>query len=107
MKSSRPASAHWRSSNTSTVGYGLGEALEEEAPGGEQVLALARRVLAEPEQLGQPRLDEARAPRRPGDARSSVARSFAERRGSVARPRRCRQRMRTMSASAQYATPSP
>ena len=34
------------------------EPLEEEAPGGEQVLPFVRLVLAEPEQVGEPRLDE-------------------------------------------------
>ena len=36
----------------------VGEPLEEETPGGEQVLPLVRLVLAEPEQVSEPRLDE-------------------------------------------------
>ena len=58
MKSSRPASAHCISSNTRTRGPCVGEALEEEPPGGEQVLAVGRRPLRQPEQLGEPRLDQ-------------------------------------------------
>ena len=34
------------------------EPLEEETPGGEQVLPFVRLVLAEPEQVSEPRLDE-------------------------------------------------
>jgi hypothetical protein len=39
-------------------GVDLGEPLEEEPPRAEELLSLARLVLAEPEQLGEPRLDE-------------------------------------------------
>ena len=59
MKSSRPASAHWRSSKTSTTGALLGEALEEEPPRGEEVLAVGRGPLREPEQVGEARLEPA------------------------------------------------
>ena len=40
MKSSRPSSAHCRSSKTRTTTPLLGDALEEDAPGGEQRLAI-------------------------------------------------------------------
>src|SRR4051812_3328551 len=39
-------------------GVDLGEPFEEEPPGAEELLSLARLVIAEPEQLGEPRLDE-------------------------------------------------
>ena len=38
---------------------GVGEALEEQPPGGEQVLAVAGRAVFEAEQAGEPGLDEA------------------------------------------------
>ena len=46
MKSSRPWSAQWRSSKTSTVGAAVGDPLEERPPGGEQLLRAA--VVASP-----------------------------------------------------------
>ena len=88
------------SSNTSTVGYVVGEPLEEQPPGREQVLPVARLLLAQPEQLRQPRLDEA--------ALLGVEDVLVERRPQLlpAPPRlgsssAIRQRIRTMSASAQ------
>ena len=47
------------SSNASTVGIDVGEPLEEEAPGSEQVLPVARLLLGQAEQLRDARLDEA------------------------------------------------
>ena len=61
MKSSRDASAHCMSSNSEHRRVDVGEPLEEQAPGREQVLAGRGLVLLEPEQVGDPRLDEARS----------------------------------------------
>ena len=76
MKSSRPWSAQWMSSNTRTVGPCSLHPLEERPPGGEQLLALER-----------PDLARARAGRA-ASARSSAARP---RRGRTrpGRPRSC------------------
>ena len=59
MKSRSEASAHCRSSNSEDDRVRVGEALEEQTPGGEQVLPVARFAVREPEQLREPRLDEA------------------------------------------------
>ena len=59
MKSRRPASAHWRSSNTSDGRARVGDPLEERPPGGEQDLPPARRRRLEAEQREQGRLDAA------------------------------------------------
>ena len=59
MKSSRPVSAHWRSSNSRTVVPALGDTLEEDAPRGEQHVAAAGRRRLEAEQRQQGRLDPA------------------------------------------------
>ena len=94
------------SSNASTVGYVVGQPLEEEPPGGEQVLPVRGSALL-----------EARAGARAAARRSAlvgVGQVLLERR-AAASPRAdsassssaIRQRIRTMSASAQYATPSP
>ena len=84
----------------------VGHALEEQPPRREEVLPLAGLVLAEPEQLREPRLEpvallgiEHPAPR------ARRAASPCADAASSASP--IRQRIRTISASAQYATPSP
>ena len=59
MKSSRPASAKWRSSKTMTTGAGRGQPLEERPPGREQLVPPAGRRLADAEQGEQGRLDPA------------------------------------------------
>ena len=58
MKSSRPVSAHCRSSNTSTTGSVGGDPLEEQPPAGEQVRAVGGGPLLEPQQVREPRLDQ-------------------------------------------------
>ena len=83
MKSSSDASAHCMSSKTHHDRVDVGEPLEEQPPGGEEVLALVRRrSLLEAEQMREPRLDEARA--RPGrrcaPRRSRASFASAERR---------------------------
>ena len=76
MKSSRLASAHCMSSNTRTVGYVFGEPLEEEPPGGEEVVALVRGCSsASPSRLREPRLDP--TPARSGSGMCSVERRVA------------------------------
>ena len=59
MKSSRPGSAQWRSSNTRTTGAVGGDPLEERPPGREQLVAAAGRRVADAEQGQQRRLDPA------------------------------------------------
>ena len=59
MKSSRPLSAHCRSSNARITGSGPGDPLEEQTPAAEQVGAVRRGALLEPEQMRQPWLHEA------------------------------------------------
>ena len=106
MKSSSALSAQWMSSNTSTVGPVCGEPLEEHAPRGEEVLLVADGAFLEPEEVREARLDEAPFLSDPGCAprprRASFSRAVAVSSSSTipARPR-------TMSASAQNATPSP
>ena len=79
---------------------GLGQPLEEQPPGREQILPVARLVLAEAEQLREPRLDEAAArPRRECAPRAPPAASASAVGGSSSSA--IRQRIRTMSASAQ------
>ena len=107
MKSRRLASAHCMSSKASTVGYDLRQPLEEEPPGGEQVLPLEALRLAEPEQLRQARLDEAALALVVEEVLlERLACSFA-RADAGSSSSAMRQRIRTMSASAQYVTPSP
>ncbi len=106
MKSSRPASAHCRSSKTSTTGALLGEALEEEPPGREEVLPVGRRPLGQPEQVGEPRLEPA-ALLGVGDVLARSLPGAWRAPTSGASSSRISARMRTISASAQYATPSP
>ena len=84
----------------------LGEPLEEAPPGGEEILAVGRGPVAEAEQLEQPRLDpvtlvlvaDVGLERRRAASPQSLPRPSSSR--IFARPR-------TISASAQYATPSP
>ena len=84
----------------------IGEPLEEEPPGCEQVVALVRGLLlGDTEQAREQRLDEfplvlSRM------CSVSVASSF-ERAVASSSSSEMRARMRTMSASAQYVTPSP
>ena len=59
MKSSRPASAQWRSSNRRTTGPGRGDPLEERAPRAEQLLAGGTAAAFEPEQDEERVLDPA------------------------------------------------
>ena len=59
MKSSRPESAHCRSSKTRITGSDRRHALEEQPPAAEQVGAVGVRALLEPQQVRQARLDEA------------------------------------------------
>ncbi len=83
----------------------LGEPLEEDAPGGEEVLLVSGRAFLEPEQVREPRLDPG-ALLRVRRCSSSVERSFS-RAASGSSSSAMSQRMRTISARAKYATPSP
>ena len=105
-KSRSDSSAHCMSSKASTVGYVVREPLEEQPPGGEQVLALAGVLATETEQLREARLDEPPLLRRRGGAPRASHRSFASA-AAGSSSSAIRQRIRTMSASAQYVTPSP
>ena len=105
MKSSSESSAHCMSSNDMTTGYVVGQPLEEQPPGREEVVALVADALLEAEQVREPRLDEA-AVRLVGERlRDDLLQLGARRAGSSSSAMRAR--MRTMSASAQYVTPSP
>ena len=105
MKSSRPGSAHWRSSKTITTVPRGREPLEERAPGREE-LRRVDRAGVDPEEREEGRLDPAplglargRAPRRSRRPSSGSSRS-----SSVStRPAR----RRTISPSAQNVIPSP
>ena len=59
MKSSRPASAQWRSSNIRTTGPRRGDPLEERAPRREQLLAAAAAPPSKPSRASRARLDPA------------------------------------------------
>ena len=87
MKSSSAVSAHCRSSKTSTTGALLGDPLEEEPPGGEEVLAVGRGPLAEAEQVREPRLDPG-ALVRVGDVLLERRAQLRERAARAPRPRR-------------------
>ena len=94
------------SSKASTVGYDIRQPLEEQPPSREQILTVTHLVLTETEQLRQPRLDEA--------ALLRIEQMLLKRRAQLLLRRHAagsssaiRQRQRTMSASAQYVTPSP
>jgi hypothetical protein len=82
---------------------GVGQPLEEQPPGREQILPLMRRTLSQAEQLRQPRLHEAALLR---IEQMLFACSFPSA-GDTCSSSAIRQRIRTMSASAQYVTPSP
>ncbi len=108
MKSSSPASAHCRSSKTSTTGTVVGEPLEEEPPGGEEVLPIV---------VSRGRRGRAAAASR-GSSQAALfgvghalvehrAASFAVAARRTYPPPTISARIRTISASAQYATPSP
>ena len=71
------------SSKTSTVGSGVGQALEEEPPGREEVLPVAGRAAPRGRAGARAAARPSCAPRRRADARSSVARSFSPRRVGV------------------------
>ena len=58
MNSTRVASAHCRSSKSSTTGSGLRHALEEQPPGAEELLLAVSSAFVEPEQMRKPGLDE-------------------------------------------------
>ena len=80
-------------------GVDLRQPLEEDAPGGEQVLAVETRALLETEQVRDPRLDEASL-LLVDDVLATTACSFPS--AEVASSSSAiRQRIRTMSASAQ------
>ena len=84
---------------------GAREALEEQSPGREQILAGARRLLRD-RAAGQGGARRTRAPPRRADARPASPRAWlVPARGSSSSP--IRQRILIMSASAQYVTPSP
>ncbi len=104
MKSSRPESAHCRSSNTSTTA-GRGDPLEEQPPAAEQVGAIGCGALLESSRCAS-RGSTSRRSRSSETNSSTVARSLA---GAEAGSSSSTipARARTISASAQYATPSP
>ena len=106
MKSSRPSSAHWRSSNTRTTGSSTGRRSKNSPPAGEQPLAAAGRRLAQAEQRQQARLDPTLA--RPGPR---CARRPTPRRARGSSPRRRSRRGRPACGPSRRAprtlTPSP
>jgi hypothetical protein len=98
-KSSRLVSAHCMSSNGEHGWVRVGEALEEEAPGGEQVLPVATGSLLEAEQVGEPGSTKLRSS---GSSRCSCSFAASFSRAEVGCSSSViRQRIRTMSASAQ------
>ena len=80
-------------------GIGVGQPLEEQPPGREEVLAVAGRALLQAEQVGEPGLDEASLFRVEQMLVQRRCELGARRGGSSSSP--MRQRIRTMSASAQ------
>ncbi len=84
---------------------GSRHALEEQPPAAEQVGTIGVRAFVEPEQMGR-RGSTRRRSRSSGTCSSTAARSFA-RAVSGGSSSLMPARMRIISASAQYATPSP
>ena len=106
MKSSRPSSAHWRSSKTRTAVPLARDPLEEGPPRREQLLAAARRRRLEAEQGEQRAARSSAARPRRSRTRSSVAataRAVVGSSSASAIPAR----RRTISPSAQNVMPSP
>ena len=105
MKSSVPASAQWRSSNTITTVPARRDPLEERAPGAEQLLG--GRCPLDAQQRQQRRLDPASLRRRRGRTRRPSSRDLRAGRRLVVASRPGRHRPRTISPSAQKVIPSP
>ena len=106
MKSSSALSAQWMSSKTSTVGPCSASRSKKIRQAAKRFSRSPRRALLEAEQVREPRLDEAPLLRVRNvllDGARGASRGARRR----PRPRRCRRAPRTISASAQNATPSP
>ena len=105
MNSSSEASAHWRSSKTMTSGYVSASRSKNSRHAANRSSRSRARALLEAEEVGEARLDPAPL-LRVGDVLLDAAWSFAEG-GRGSSPSTMPARLRTISASAQYVTPSP